>query len=259
MKNLISPQRIIVPAAILLTLILAAQPVRATAPLTILTQPQDQTAFEGYNATFQVRVSGRTPPLTYAWMFNQSLLPLLSTGRLALINIQQTQQGDYFVIASDSAMSITSRVARLSVIAPATLNPKIGPNTLVGEARTNPASASRAQAEPHIARSPLDPTLVVTTFRESANFSLANTDMGWAQRTTSHELQVSFLHPKTSRDIEFGFEESAGLVHGEPISGVPAGEDPANPGPIWTTASFAFPVGEGPLMFFRLATKLIHQ
>ena len=43
-----------------------------------------------------------------------------------------TDAGSYFVILSNDTGSVTSRVAKLTVILPAALDPKVGPNTRMG-------------------------------------------------------------------------------------------------------------------------------
>src|SRR5207253_2868123 len=91
---------------------------------TITSQPTDQTANQGYNATFQLRASG-TEPLSYAWFFNQLAIAGAATNKLTITNAQPVNAGDYLAIVSDSTGSVTSRVAKLTVITPAKLDPKI--------------------------------------------------------------------------------------------------------------------------------------
>src|SRR5438093_9678356 len=116
----------------------------ALAQPTIPSQPTDQTANQGYSASFVLRAIG-TAPLSYTWFFNQSLITGAMTNKLTITNAQPANAGDYFAIVSDSTGSVTSRVVKLTVVARAILDPKIGPNVMIGEARTNPPSATRSQ------------------------------------------------------------------------------------------------------------------
>lgn len=83
----------------------------------ITAQPTNQVADVGGNASFSVTVSGSTP-LSYQWTFSGNMLPGATTETLSLANIQPSQAGSYAVIVSNSAGSVTSSVATLTVVVP---------------------------------------------------------------------------------------------------------------------------------------------
>ncbi|MGA2789013.1 MAG: immunoglobulin domain-containing protein, partial [Verrucomicrobiota bacterium] len=87
-------------------------------PPTITTQPLDQTVTIGDPVAFTVGAAG-TFPFSYQWYLNTSTLLMDQTN--ATLNIPSAQPGDaggYSVIVSNSAGSVTSRVATLNVHAP---------------------------------------------------------------------------------------------------------------------------------------------
>jgi hypothetical protein len=86
------------------------------APPTIITQPASQIEVAGANASFQVSAAG-TPPLSYQWMFNGTNLSGATDTNLSLMSIQSSQAGSYSVVVTNSAGSITSTVAQLTVVA----------------------------------------------------------------------------------------------------------------------------------------------
>ena len=85
-----------------------------TAP-TITTQPQNQSASEGQNATFNVAATG-TPPLSYQWYFNtNTTLTDATNSTLTLFTVQSNDVGGYSVIVTNSYGAQTSVVATLTV------------------------------------------------------------------------------------------------------------------------------------------------
>ena len=86
-------------------------------PPIITAQPQSQTVIVGSNVTFSVGAIG-LPPLTYQWQFNAAALPAATNSTLTLTNVQFSQAGDYTVVVSNNAGSVTSAVATLTVILP---------------------------------------------------------------------------------------------------------------------------------------------
>ena len=81
----------------------------------ITTQPQSQTVSEGSSASFSIISSG-TPPFLYQWRINNTNLPNETNSVLAFPSAQHPQAGNYFVIISNRAGSITSQVATLTVL-----------------------------------------------------------------------------------------------------------------------------------------------
>jgi alpha-N-arabinofuranosidase len=90
-----------------------------TAPV-ITAQPQGQTAMAGSNAQFSVTASGKPAP-TYQWYFNGTAISGATGGTFSLTNAQAANAGNYTVTVTNSAGSVTSNAAALTVnAAPAT-------------------------------------------------------------------------------------------------------------------------------------------
>ena len=81
---------------------------RITAP------PQSQTIIAGSNATFNVSASG-TAPLYYQWRFNGTNIPGATASSCTRTNAQAADAGNYAVVVSNTAGSITSEPAALIV------------------------------------------------------------------------------------------------------------------------------------------------
>lgn len=92
----------------------------------IITQPQNQTNAVGTTATFSVEATG-TPPLIYQWRAYASgtsftNIPGATNNTLILSNVQtSTANFRYAVAVSDAAGSVTSILARVTVLAPPTI------------------------------------------------------------------------------------------------------------------------------------------
>lgn len=83
------------------------------APL-ITAQPLDQTNSLGTTVTFTVTATG-TDPLSYQWRHTTTNLPGATASSLSLTNIQTTDAGNYSVVITNIAGSITSSNAFLAV------------------------------------------------------------------------------------------------------------------------------------------------
>jgi Immunoglobulin domain len=132
---------------------------------TITTQPQDKLAIPGQTITLTVAVSG-IAPLTYQWQREDSPLPGKTNTSLSFTNIQVVDAGDYSVLVTNSSGSTNSRVAAVAVIGPVALDPKLSSNIRLGDDPPQLPLDRRAQAGPHIARSFVNPALLVATFQE---------------------------------------------------------------------------------------------
>jgi hypothetical protein len=80
----------------------------------ITIQPADQSGAVGGSATFAV-----TPSIdgsTFQWRFNGSALQDEQSATLQLFTLQYADTGDYSVVLTDPSGSVTSRVARLTVV-----------------------------------------------------------------------------------------------------------------------------------------------
>jgi hypothetical protein len=87
-----------------------------TAP-SITTQPQSRTVTNGGSTTLNVVAAG-TAPLSYRWRLNGNPLPGATNSSLTLNGITTNQAGGYAVVVTNTAGSVTSAVATLTVLAP---------------------------------------------------------------------------------------------------------------------------------------------
>ena len=86
--------------------------------LAILTQPANQTAIQGSNATFNVTADG-IAPLSYQWWFNGTTqLAGATNTSLTLTSVQPTNAGNYSVVVTNNYGSVTSSIATLTVLVP---------------------------------------------------------------------------------------------------------------------------------------------
>lgn len=87
------------------------------APPMFTTQPQSQTVEVGVNVTFTASASGFSP-LNYQWQLNGSNIVGATGASLSLTNVQSLASGDYSVVVTNIAGSITSTNALLTVNSP---------------------------------------------------------------------------------------------------------------------------------------------
>lgn len=87
---------------------------RSAMPPEIVAQPQDLAVFAGDTATFRVLASG-TAPLDYQWLFNGAELSGATQSTLLLSRVQPDQAGRYSVRVRNSAGTVTSTEATLTV------------------------------------------------------------------------------------------------------------------------------------------------
>ena len=102
----------------------------AVAPV-ITTQPASQSVIAGSGVTFSVTATG-TAPLTYQWRKGGSNISGATSATYSMTNVQAADAGTYSVVVSNSAGSVTSANATLTV-SPAAVGPAI---------TTQPASQS---------------------------------------------------------------------------------------------------------------------
>lgn len=86
-------------------------------PAEILTDPQHQTVGAGQDVTFNVTATG-TAPLAYQWRYFGTNLPAAISSSFTQTNVQVADSGDYSVVVTNVAGSVTSSVATLVVVAP---------------------------------------------------------------------------------------------------------------------------------------------
>lgn len=101
----------------------AGQATSSVAQLTVLvrpsiiSQPTNQTAIAGTNVSFSVSASG-TQPLGYQWRLGSINLGSATASTLSLSNVQPFQAGGYSVVVTNTAGSITSSTAQLTILVP---------------------------------------------------------------------------------------------------------------------------------------------
>jgi len=83
----------------------------------IITPPASVTTVATSNATFDVVVDG-TAPFTYQWRKNSVNLPGANAATLSLTNVTLASAGSYSVAVGNSAGSVTSTVATLTILSP---------------------------------------------------------------------------------------------------------------------------------------------
>lgn len=99
----------------------------------IATQPASLTVDAGGTATFTVVATGGAP-LSYQWRKNGQALSGALADTLTLANVSATDAGDYTVVVSNSAGSVTSAAATLSltgVVTPPTILEQSGSQSVV--------------------------------------------------------------------------------------------------------------------------------
>ncbi len=106
----------------------------ALPPQITVPPPANVTNLAGSTALFSVTATG-TAPLAYQWRFNGS--PLLSAinSTLSLTNIQPAQAGNYTVVITNVAGSVTSSIAALTVqlVPPSITTPPAGQSFTLGQ------------------------------------------------------------------------------------------------------------------------------
>jgi hypothetical protein len=81
---------------------------------TISLQPANQTVTAGGSATFSITAAG-TPTPTYQWNFNGSAIAGATSSSFSITSAQSSNAGSYTVVVSNSAGSVTSSIATLTV------------------------------------------------------------------------------------------------------------------------------------------------
>ena len=83
-------------------------------PPVITKQPKSQTVNEGSSATFSVTATG-TAPLSYQWYKGSSKISGATKSSYTISSVKSSDAGNYTVTVSNSAGSVTSDIAKLTV------------------------------------------------------------------------------------------------------------------------------------------------
>jgi Leucine-rich repeat (LRR) protein len=111
-------------------------------PPSFVSQPQSITNIVGTTPSFSASATG-TPMPVYQWQFNGANILGQTATNFAILNVQLADAGNYSLIASNAAGSVTSAVAVLTVVCPAiNLLPANLPGTMVGSAYNQNLTAS---------------------------------------------------------------------------------------------------------------------
>lgn len=83
-------------------------------PIQITQEPQDETVVQGEDAVFSVAVSGSDPQ--FQWYRGTASYANQTNATLSINNVLESAAGDYRVVVSGPVNTVTSRIARLTVI-----------------------------------------------------------------------------------------------------------------------------------------------
>ncbi|MGC8742306.1 MAG: 6-bladed beta-propeller [Verrucomicrobiia bacterium] len=79
----------------------------------IIEQPKDQIVQKGDTATFNILVEGSQ--LSYQWYFNNTPILGSNSDKLIITNAQSSNEGEYYVVVTNSLGTVTSAIARLTL------------------------------------------------------------------------------------------------------------------------------------------------
>ncbi len=96
----------------------------------LTTQPQDRVVATNASASFTVSVCG-TPPFTYQWRFNGAPIPNATNAIFTIVGARVSDAGEYGVVVSNPAGSVTSQAALLVVQFPPVIVAHPQPVTVV--------------------------------------------------------------------------------------------------------------------------------
>lgn len=115
----------------------------ATPPQLTAQPPANLTNAVGSTAQFSVTAAG-TAPLAYQWRLNGAPLLSATNSTLSLTNVQPAQAGDYTVVITNVAGTVTSSIAALTVLLapPGITTPPAGQSFTLGQNLTLTAAVS---------------------------------------------------------------------------------------------------------------------
>jgi hypothetical protein len=100
---------------------------------TITTQPLGQTVNPGANVTFSVAATG-SQPLTYQWRFNSANISGATAATYTRSNVQAADAGNYSVVITNAAGSVTSANALLTINTPVSITTQPQAQTVIAGA-----------------------------------------------------------------------------------------------------------------------------
>ncbi len=87
----------------------------------LMSQPTNQTVASGGSTAFSVVAKGGSSTLAYQWTLGGAALPGATNAALSRTNVKASDEGNYAVVVSNFAGSVTSAVATLTVLLPASI------------------------------------------------------------------------------------------------------------------------------------------
>ncbi len=206
----------------------------ATAAPTFTTQPASQTVSVGATVTFTAAASG-TPAPTYQWSLNNTAIAGATSATLSLSNVQTSAAGNYAVVATNSAGTVTSSTASLVVNAAT-------PTTAAPAFTTQPASQAVSVG-----------TTVMFTASASGTpaptyqWSLNGTAIAGA---TSATLSLSNVQSSSAGNYTVVATNTAGTATSSTASLVVNATTPATTAPAFTTQPASQTVNTGATVTF---------
>jgi len=111
-------------------------------PPVITQQPKSQIVLAGTNVKFTVGVAPNPVPATFQWQQNTYDVAGATNATLLLTNVSTAKGGDYTVVVSNPAGSVTSDLAGLTVVQDASLSGSLGGNVRLQFRYVGPPPAS---------------------------------------------------------------------------------------------------------------------
>lgn len=116
---------------------------------TFVTEPASEVVVAGSTVTLTATADG-TAPISYQWYANNVLIPGATSSTLTLVNVQTSDDGSYYVTASNSVGMATSDTAQLTVTA--TVPVPLSDYNLVGFAQATTGGGVLADTDPNYAK-----------------------------------------------------------------------------------------------------------
>jgi hypothetical protein len=91
----------------------------------ITAYPQNQAVTTGADVQFSVTASGNPAP-TYQWYFNGAAISGAISATLTLNNVQAANAGNYYVVVTNDAGSVTSNLVTLTIMPPIVIGKGLG-------------------------------------------------------------------------------------------------------------------------------------
>ena len=141
-------------------------------PPTITTQPTNQTVNAGQTVLLAAAATG-SAPLSYQWWFNSTQISGAISPTLSLVNVQAANTGGYSVVVTNSAGSVTSVVATLTVNAPPSITAQ--PTNLTVTVSNNATFVVAASGSPTIRYQWMFNTNTVLPNATNSSYTIAST------------------------------------------------------------------------------------